>query len=408
VFEVFVAGRYLRARRKERVISVITAISITGVAAGVMALIVSLAVNNGVRNTLERNLLSATADVNITQTALGGPGIADYDALGARLLKIPHVVAVSPVLYDEVLIMGPLRGKYATVKGVIVKDELNTNNTLKKLKNGDLSGLRDTDDGIPGLVVGSKLAQETGIGLNTVVNVIGPELTPFSVVLRPKRFRVVGMFETNFFEVDDMWAYAPLASIQKLLTSGDVVNSLELRLDNIDDARQVASDAGRMLGPRFTATPWEEANQDILHALQMERAATWITIGMIEMVGALNIFITLTMIVLTKYQDIAVLMSMGARRRQIRRIFVLQGAMIGAVGTVIGMIAGYTLCYFADKYRLVPLNESVYSLTFMPFEPRAWDGLWIAGAALAVSLLATVYPARKATAIAPVEVLRYE
>jgi lipoprotein-releasing system permease protein len=196
--------------------------------------------------------------------------------------------------------------------------------------------------------------------------------------------------------------------VQKLMGLGNVVNSIEIRLDNQDLAPQIAKEVARIAGPQFTAIPWEEQNRDLLHALELERAVTAITIGMIEMVGALNILITLTMIVLTKYKDIAVLMSMGARRSQIRRIFVMQGAMIGAVGTAIGLVLGYTLCYFAGTYHWVPLNESVYALSFVPFEPRPWDGVWIAGAAMGVSLLATLYPARNATRITPVEVLRYE
>jgi lipoprotein-releasing system permease protein len=409
-FEFFIAGRYLRARRKEKVISVITVISIVGVAAGVMALIISLAVNNGFRNTLQRNLLAATAHVNVLAKDSGGPGIANYDALGARLKNLPHVVAVSPVLYDEALVSGPVRGKYATVKGIRPADELATSETLRHLKSGSIDGLKDVAGKLPGLIVGSKLAEDTGLTLNSVVTVISPEgeVTPEGPRINPQRFRVAGTFETGFYQVDDTWAYASLPAMQRLLSANNVVNSIELRVDNIDRAREIAREVERVAGPHYNAEPWQEANHDIIHALQMERAVTWITIGMIELVGALNIFITLTMIVLTKYRDIAVLMSMGAKRRQIRRIFVAQGAIIGVVGTAIGLVIGYSLCYFADRYHLVPLNESVYSLSFVPFEPRGGDGVWIAAAALTVSLLATLYPARNATQITPVEVLRYE
>jgi lipoprotein-releasing system permease protein len=408
-FEFFIAGRYLRARRKEKVISVITVISIAGVAAGVMALIVSLAVNNGFRNTLQRNLLAATAHINIQ--AKGRSGIVDYDAVAARLKGIRHVVAASPVLYDDALVSGPIRGKYATVKGIRPTDELAMSETLRHLKSGSIDGLKDFEGRLPGLIIGSKLAEDTGLTLNSVVTVISPEgeMTPEGPRINPQRFRVAGTFETGFYQVDDTWAYASLPAMQRLLsTTDDVVNSIELRLDDIDRAGEIAQDVERVVGPRYTAEPWQETNHDIIHALQMERAVTWITIGMIELVGALNIFITLTMIVLTKYRDIAVLMSMGAKRRQIRRIFVAQGAIIGLAGTVIGLVVGYSLCYFADRYHLVPLNESVYSLSFVPFEPRGWDGAWIAAAALTVSLLATLYPARNATRITPVEVLRYE
>jgi lipoprotein-releasing system permease protein len=407
-FEFFVAGRYLRARRKEKAISVITVISVAGVAAGVMALVVSLAVNNGFRSTLQKNLLAATAAVNVVEKEQG-EGIVNWPSLIERFQALPHVVAAAPVLYDEVLIEGPMRGKYATLKGVDIRSETATSPTLLHLKNGSLANFSDDDEGLPSLIVGSKLAQDTGMVLNSVVSAISPsESTPFGPRFRQLRFRVAGMFETGFFEVDDTWAYAPVASMRRLLAVGNVVNSLELRIDNLDLAPEVARNAAKAAGNRYAAQPWQETNHDILHALEMERAVTAITVGTIEMVGALNIFITLTMIVMTKYRDIAVLMAMGARRAQIRAIFVLQGATIGLVGTAIGLTAGYTLCYFADKYRWVRLNEAVYALSFVPFEPRAWDGVWIAAAAITVSLLATLYPARNATRITPVEVLRYE
>ncbi|MEP6717067.1 MAG: FtsX-like permease family protein [Terriglobia bacterium] len=408
-FELFVAGRYLRARRKEKMISIITVISIAGVAAGVMALIISLAVNNGFTSTLQRNLLAATAHVNVLEKDPGA-GIADWPRLIERFRAIPHVVAVAPVLYDEVLVTGPVRGKYATLKGIDKRSELAVSDTLHHLKSGSLDRLMDDDSGLPSLILGSKLAQDIGATLHSVVTVISPQgtLTPFGPRIRTQRFRVAGTFESDFFEVDDTWAYADIRSMQKLLSAGDVANSIELRLDDMDLAPQIAKEAARVAGRDYTAVPWEEQNRDLLHALQLERAVTAITMSLIELVGALNILITLTMIVLTKYKDIAVLMSMGARRAQIRRIFILQGAMIGAVGTVIGLVLGYSFCYFADKYHLVPLNESVYSVAFVPFEPKAWDGVWISAAAMAVSLLATVYPARNATRITPVEVLRYE
>jgi lipoprotein-releasing system permease protein len=408
-FELFVAGRYLRARRKEKVISIITFISIAGVAAGVMALIISLAVNNGFTSTLQRNLLAATAHVNVLEKD-PGTGIGDWAHLIARFERMPHVIAVAPVLYDEVLVQGPLRGKYATLKGIEKRSELAASDTLHHLKSGSLTRLADDDNGLPSLILGTKLAQDTGTTLNSVVTVISPQgtLTPFGPRIRSQRFRVAGTFETDFYEVDDSWAYADIQSMQKLLSAGDVVNSIELRLDDMNLAPEIARQVAKEAGPEYTVVPWEEQNRDLLHALQLERAVTAITMSLIELVGALNILITLTMIVLTKYKDIAVLMSMGARRAQIRRIFILQGAMIGGVGTVIGLVLGYSLCYFADKYHLVPLNESVYSVAFVPFEPRAWDGVWISAAALAVSVLATIYPARNATRITPVEVLRYE
>ena len=408
-FELFVAGRYLRARRKEKVISVITVISIAGVAAGVMALVISLAVNNGFRDTLQRNLLGATAHVNILHKD-PGQGIADWRELIARFRKIPHIVAVAPVLYDQVILNGAQGPKGVILKGIDVRSEISTSDMLKHLKAGSLDRLTDDDGGLPAIILGAKLAADAGLGVNNVATLISPngKLTPFGPEPKSQRFRVVGIFESGFGEIDQIWAYAPVVSVQKLLSLGDVVNSIEIRLDDLNLAPQIADEAARIAGNRYTSTNWQEQNKELLHALKMERVVTAITIGLIELVGALNILITLTMIVLTKYKDIAVLLSMGARRSQIRRIFVMQGAMIGAIGTLLGLAVGYLFCYFADKYKLIPLDDSVYALSFVPFEPRPLDALWIAAAAMTVSLLATLYPARNATRITPVEVLRYE
>jgi len=407
-FELFIAGRYLRARRKENVIPVITVISVVGVAAGVMALVIALAVNNGFQSTLQRNMLAATAHVNILDKDTGA-GISDWRNLMAKFRTVPHVVAVAPVLYDGVIVTGPRGNKQITLKGIDIQAELAASETLRHLKSGSLSALQDPT-ALPAIIVGAKLADDIGLMLNGTVSVLDPEgrLTPYGPGPHTQRFRVAGIFETDFFNVDDEWAYASLDAVRKLRSVGDVVNTIEIRLDNPDLAPQAAIDLARAAGPNYTSITWEEQNRQLFSAFKLERAVIALTIGLIVMVGALNIFTTLTMIVLTKYKDIAVLMSMGARRRQIRRIFVLQGAMIGTLGITIGLAVGYTFCYFAGAYHLIPLDASVYALSYLPFDPNPWDGLWIALVALAVSLLATVYPARNATRITPVEVLRYE
>jgi lipoprotein-releasing system permease protein len=407
-FELFIAGRYLRARRKEKVISVITVISVVGVAAGVMALIISLAVNSGFKNTLQRNMLAATAHVNILDKDTGN-SISDWRNLITRFRKVPHVVAVAPVLYDPVIVTGAQGNKQITLKGIDTRSELAASETLRHLTKGSLAAL-ENQTGLPAIIVGAKLAQDIGLTLNGTVNVLDPEgrLTPYGPGPHTQRFRVAGIFETDFFNVDDEWAYTSLDAVRKLHSVGDVVNTIEIRLDNPDLAPQAAPELVRAAGPTYTSITWEEQNRQLFSAFKLERVVTALTIGLIVLVGALNIFITLTMIVLTKYKDIAVLMSMGARRRQIRRIFVVQGAMIAAIGITVGLIVGYTFCYFAGTYHLIPLDASVYALSYLPFDPSPWDGLWITLVALGVSLLATVYPARNATSITPVEVLRYE
>ena len=406
-FEFFVARRYLKAKRKQAVISVITVISVLGVAAGVMSLVVALAINNGFRNTLQRNLLSATADVIILEKE-PGYGIENWRDLAVRLRKLPRVTSAAPGLYGAVFVSGPLQAEGAVLKGI----ELGARppgGLLGRLKQGSVEGLKGTE-GAPGIILGSKLAEKTGMRLHSLVTVISPQgnLTPLGPWPKTERFRVAGLFESGFYDIDSGWAFARLEAAQRLLGLEDVVNAIELKIDDLYRAPEVARAAEQVAGPKLAATTWMEQNRQIFNALRMEKAVTWVTIGLIVLVAALNILITLVMMVMEKYRDIAVLMSMGARREQIRRIFVVQGVLIGAVGTVIGLGAGYTLSYLADHHHWIRLDEAVYALSFVPFEPRWVDGVWIAAAALLVSFLATLYPARSAARIPPAEALRYE
>ena len=405
-FELFVAGRYLRAHRKERVISVITAISVLGVAAGVMALVVGLAVTNGFRNTLQRNLLGAMAHINVIPKQ-PGDGIDNFPDLAMRLRKLPHVTAVSPVLYSPTYFAGPLQSKGGVLKGVDVDREMALSTTLRRLKSGSVDRLRDPKASPPGIVLGSKLAEDTGMMINSNIDIIADEMTPIGPHPVKRRFRVCGIFETGFFDLDDNWAYTARDAAERAL-GVDQINQIELNVDDLDHASEIAKSVEQVTGSKYTTTTWMERNKQLLGALNMEKLVTIVVIGLIEIVAALNIFITLVMMVMEKYRDIGVLMSMGARHSQIRRIFMLQGVLIGLVGSAIGLVAGYAICFLTAKYHWPPLDESVYSMAYVPFEPRWIDGLWIAGLAVLVSFLATIYPARNATRIAPVEVLRYE
>ncbi len=408
-FELFVARRYLRARRKEAVISVITVISVLGVAAGVMALVIALGVNNGFRDTLQRNLLGAMAHINVMPKQ-PGDGIENWRQMTERISRMPHVTAASPALYSEVFISGGVQSTGALLKGVDVNDELRVSSALGHLKAGSLDALRDPNAKPPGILIGSSMASDTGTILNQQIYVTSPqgELSPIGPRPSVTRFRVVGIFETGFYEVDDKWAFTSIPPLQRILSIGDQVNQIEINVDDLNRAPEIAKEIEKAVGPTFTTTTWMERNKQLLSALNMERVVTIITIGLIELVAALNIFITLVMMVMEKYRDIAVLMSMGARRSQVRWIFMLQGVLIGIVGSAIGLVIGYSLCYYANKYQWVKLDQTVYSIAFVPFEPRWVDCIWIAAAAIAVSFLATIYPARNATKIAPTEILRYE
>jgi len=407
-FELFVASRYLRAHRKETAISVITAISIVGVAAGVMALVIALAVNNGFRSTLQRNLLGAMAHIGV-QPRQPGDGIEHWRELCDQLRKLPHVTAVSPALYDTIFITGSLQSTVAVLKGIEVDRELTISDALKHLTAGSIDRLRDPKADPPGIVLGYNLAEDTGIKVDTTIVVPHPGTLTFAGRLpASQKFRVVGIFKSGFFEVDDRWAFTSVQAAQKMTGNPDAINRIELNVDDLDRSGQYAKEIEAIAGPNYTTTTWQEQNQPLMSALNMERIVTFITIGLIEIVAALNIFITLVMMVMAKYRDIAVLMSMGARHNQIRRIFMLQGVLIGVVGSAIGLVVGYTLSYFANRYQWIKLPEAVYALPFVPFDPRPVDGIWIAALAIAVSFLATIYPARNATRILPAEVLRYE
>ena len=407
-FELFVAGRYLRARRKQAVLSLITAISILGVAAGTMALVIALAITNGFRNTLQANLLGATAHVSILERE-PGPGISNWRALTKKLAKLPHVTSATPSLYGSVLFVGPLQSTGGILKGIDLQSPRAQTDIVSHLKEGSLKGL-EPGPGLPGIILGSKLARNTGMMLGSVVTVLSPqgELTPFGPRLSQHRFRVTGLFESGFYEIDAQWAFTSLASAQTVLAVDDVVNSIELKVDNIDLAEEVANEAGKIIEKRLAATNWKEQNRPILRALSMERIVTVVVIGLIQLVAALNILIALVMMVMEKHRDIAILMSMGAKSAQIRKIFILQGVLIGVIGTIIGLITGYGLCFLLDHFQVLKLDEEVYSLAYVPFDPRWTDAIWIAAVAIAVSFLATIYPARSASRISPVEALRYE
>jgi len=336
-----------------------------------------------------------------------GDGIENWQELAARIRKVPHVTAVSPALYSPTFLSGPIQSKGAYIKGVDIDSELALSGTLRKLKAGSLDRLRDPTASPPGIILGSRLAEDVGMRVGDNVELLADEMTPMEIRPVKRRFKVAGLFETGFYEIDDLWAYMSIGAAQKAL-SVDQINQIEINVDDLNLAGNVAPEIEKVAGPRYTTTTWMERNKQILGALKMERLVTIIVISLIELVAALNIFITLVMMVMEKYRDIAVLMSMGAMRQQIRKIFVLQGLLIGVVGTSIGLVLGYALSYLADRFHWLTLNQEVYSLSFVPFNPRWQDAIWIAAAAILVSFIATLYPARSATRIAPVEALRYE
>ena len=345
-FELFIAARYLRAKRRQAVIGVITVISIIGVAAGVASLIIALAINNGFRQDLQDRLLGSTSHINLLRVE--SDGIRDWQALLARLVKQPHVVAGAPAIYEQVLISRGAHAQGAVLKGIVPSDERKVSDLLNSVKTGSASPLdessasapppsTDADEpnalsahitaNMPPILLGKDMADLLGASVGSVVMVTSPqgELTPFGIVPKYKRFKVVGTFSSGFYDYDSNWAFIRLADAQRLFDLNDVVSVLEFKVDDIYKAAEIGDKLEAAAGKGFMATNWMEQNRALFRALRLERVVTFITIGLIVFVAALNILISLIMMVMEKTRDIAVLVSMGAKKRQIRRIFIYQG-----------------------------------------------------------------------------------
>jgi lipoprotein-releasing system permease protein len=423
-FELFIASRYLRAKRRQAVIGVITGISILGVAAGVASLIIALAINNGFRQDLQQRLLGSTSHVSLMKVE--SSGIQDWESKLEALSKHPHVVAAAPAIYEQVLVSRGARAKGVILKGVIPEREEKVSALLNHLVFGSAEALKaeppqpaqlsaneDEDAPAPPLapiVVGKDLAQELGATVGSVLLVTSPqgELTPFGIVPKYVRFKVAGIFQSGFYDYDTAWAFIRLADSQKLFGLGDVVSVFEFKLDDLNQAARLGKELESMAGPGYQSTNWMEQNQAIFRALRLERVVTFITIGLIVMVAALNILISLIMMVMEKTKDIAVLMSMGAKQAQVRRIFIAQGVLIGVIWTALGLVLGYLGAWAGGNYKLISLSAEVYSIDYVPFAPRLIDGVIVAAVAIVISLLATIYPSHSAARILPAEALRYE
>ncbi|HEV2493106.1 MAG TPA: ABC transporter permease [Terriglobia bacterium] len=407
-FELFVALRYLKAKRRQAVISVITLISVVGVAAGVCALVVALAINNGFRQELESRLLGATASINLIRPA--NDGIKDYEQLSERLSKVPHVTADAPVLYEEVLVSSHSRAQGIVLKGVDPQREVRVADLLQHVREGSLDGLSQTFANADPLILGKELAKSLGVFVGDTVLVTSPQgyLTPFEVVPKFRHFRVVGVFDSGFYDFDSAWAFTNLGAAQRLFDLANVVSVIEFKIDDVDRAPEIAQAIRKTAGSGFDTTTWMEQNRSLFSALKLERLVTVLTIGLIMLVAALNIFITLAMMVMEKNRDIAVLMSMGARARQVWAVFTLHGLVIGAIGGTLGLLSGYVICWAGERYKLFRLPADVYALASVPFHARPWDGVWIVVAALVISFLAALYPSLAASRLSPVEILRYE
>ncbi len=408
-FELYVAQRYLRAKRRERFLSIVTVISVTGVATGVAALIIAMAINNGVQAGLRDHLIGASSHINLIEKEPEF-GIEDYSDLLDAVSRVQHVQAVAPTLYGEMMISTPVMAKGCFLKGVDPVAERRVSQLLSRIVEGSADGLENPTSVYPGILLGRRLADAIGARVETVVTILNPqgEMTPLGRIPALKRFQVAGILETGFFQLDNLWAVCLLRDAQRALSLGDVINSVEFRLGDLDASDEAAVAIQEVAGEEFKTSTWMERNPALFNALETEKLVTALIIGMIMLVATLNILISLVMMVVVKTKDIAILKSMGTRQEQIRRIFVWQGVIIGTLGTAIGLCLGHLACWLCETYRLIRLHAEVYGLEYVPFAPQPLDAVFVALAAVLISYLITVYPSRSAARVAPAEVLRYE
>jgi len=406
-FEWMVARRYLRSPNRPTVLRLITFFSVLGVAAGVATLVIALAMNTGFRETLQDRLLGVTAHISLTRPGSGG--IPKYQALAQQLAEIQGVRSVTPAIYQTVLLSFGGEARGMVTKGIDVALEEKTDEALQKLAAGRLDFSPDAD-GIDGLLVGKQLADEWKLQPGDYVTLTSPQgrLTPFGLMPRTRRFRVAGIFDSGFYDYDENWCFVTLPAAQSLAGAGDLVNVLEFRLANPEKAEEIARTAEHAAGQGFLATTWMDENRALFRALRLEKLVTAIFMGLITFVAGLNILVVLSMTVTDRAKDIAVLLSMGARREQIRRIFLYQGIAIGATGIVLGLVIGYGFSWVAGTFHLIHLDPQVYAVPFVPFHANFLDGMWIAIAAMGIAIGATLLPAKEASRLLPVEILRFE
>ena len=453
-FELFIAARYLRAKRRQAVVGVITLISVIGVMAGVASLIIALAITNGMRRDMQEKLVGSTAHVMLMRTA--GDGIRDWRPLLERLRTLPHVTAAAPGLYGQVLISKGARAGDGLVEGILPADQNTVSDILQNVKKGSaealepqsrafglpcsgvldtgrvcdssktqVSGSTSTDrspgtpsgapdsgvaEGLPPIVIGQDLAEALGAEVGDKVMVTSPqgELTPFGIVPKYQGYQVAGIFKSGFYQYDSSYAFVRLTDAQRLFSEPDLISAISFKVDDMDKAEMIGREIEEAAGKGFETTNWKEQNRDLFRALHTEQLATFIVLALIVCVAALNILIALTMMVMEKTRDIAVMMSFGVRVDQVRRIFLLQGLLISLIGTVLGLIVGYWLSWLGGHYRFIHLNAEVYSIDYLPFAPRLVDAVIVGAVSLAVSLLATLYPSSSAAKVLPAEALRYE
>ena len=409
-FELFIGGRYLRAKQKQAFISLITYLSIAGVAVGVMALIVVIAVMSGFEADLKTRILGGQAHVILMRT---GGLLEDYREVMRRAEAVEGIAAATPFIYSQVMLRTASATTGAVLRGIdseTVGRVMKTLESVKVPETGPAGSGEDALNRLPGIVLGRELAKNLGAVQGDVVHLISPRgmLAPTGHVPAMKAFRVTGYFESGMYEFDQTFAYINLLDAQRLLRLGEAVTGIEIRVNDMYQAREVADTLVGRLGSGYYARDWMQMNRNLFKALKLERRVMFIILTLIVLVAAFNIASSLIMLVMGKTKDIAILKAMGATDRSIRKIFVFNGMVIGVVGTSLGLVLGVILCSLLKRYNIHELTGDIYYFTTqLPVKMEALDVVAIVVAALAICFFATLYPARQAAKLNPVEAIRY-
>lgn len=413
-FEFFVSLRYLKAKRKQTFISIITFISIGGVALGVTALIVVLAVMSGFENDLKNKILGLNAHVLVLSW---DNQVENYAHLAGQVEKVPGVTGATPFILTQVLLNTPQKVTGAVLRGlevnsarrVIILDRIIRTGSWKALE-APAGDQPDAGASLPGIILGQELAKQLGLSLGDPVSVVSPlgEVSPLGRVPKTRPFRLAGTFESGMFEYDSTIAFISLAQAQSFLSMPGRVTGLEVKTRDIYEADRIAIDIKTRLGFPYWTKDWMRMNKNLFSALKLEKLVMFIILALIILVAAFNIVSSLIMVVMEKTKDIAVLKSMGATAGSIMKIFVLEGLIIGVVGTTLGLIGGVGLCEILRKYQFIHLPSDVYYISSLPVLMKGLDILLIVVAAIAITFVATLYPAWQASRLDPVEALRYE
>lgn len=410
-FELMIALRYLLTRRKQAFITVITSISVLGVAVGVGALIIGLSMATGIHRDIQDRILGANAHITVFPGP-GDDGINDHARLRQVIGSIDGVEATSPVLFEKGLITSELStsGTAVFLKGIDPQAEAGVTEIAGRFVTGRLEDLDAPGEGPRPIALGVDLARGLGVIEGDVVRILVPQvrLSPWGVRPRSRSFRVAGIVDSGFYDYDSTWAYVSIAEARRLLGAEDVATVIEVKVADLDDLDRVREAVVDAVGEPYMVTDMVQMNQTFFSALKIEKLLTFLVIGLIVVVAALNIVSTLVLMVMEKVRDIGALVSMGATSRSIMLLFMAQGVMVGAAGTVLGCSIGFGAAWFLDRYRLLPLPADVYFIPYVPFHVKPLDFTLVALTALAVSFIATLYPAWKASRLDPVEALKYE